>query len=145
MTDHVAEDRTFSEWCVLTHARPVIVEALRLWRLNDAASWVESAPSLPALKLMALDADEMVRRHIRFVPLRRDLSNALNTLHAAATFALRGDAVNTAAIVIGVFTNAASARSWRRPWTRFMWRKRRAEVITRARREQAQYRVGSSQ
>src|SRR3954468_2443847 len=88
----------FAEWCVMTHARPTITNALRSWGLRDAANWLEKADSLSALKMAALDADATVRKYIRFVPLRRDLSNALNTLHAAATFAARGDAANTGAI-----------------------------------------------
>jgi hypothetical protein len=120
----------------MTHARPTLVQALRTWGLGKAVRAIEDAPSLGALKLMAFDAYAQVRRSIRFRPVRRDLFHALNTLHAAATFAGRGDAENTAAVVIGVFTGAASARSWRRPWTRLHWRERRAEVIATARREQ---------
>ncbi len=120
----------------MTHARPALVQALRAWGLGKAARDIEEAASLAALKLTAFDAYSQVRRATRFGPVRRDLSQALNTLHAAATFAGRGDVENTAALVIGVFTGAASARSWRRPWTRLRWRERRAEVITTARREQ---------
>ena len=123
----------------MTHARPVLVGALRAWRLTAAAAEIERASSLTALKMLVSDADAEIRRKIVFVPLRRDLSHATATLQAAITFATRGDAENTAAVIIGVFTHAASALSWQRPWTRFSWRKRRAEVIARARREQQDY------
>ncbi len=130
------EDRAFAEWCVMKHARPALVQALRAWGLGKAARDIENSTSLAALKLTVFDAYAQARRSIRFGPARRDLSHALNTLHAAATFAGRADVENTAAVVIGVFTGAASARSWRRPWTRLHWRERRAEVIATARREQ---------
>ena len=137
----LAKDKLFATWCVMVHARPVLVRALRAWGLGTAANSLERAASLTALRLVALDADADVRKTIRFVPLRRDLSNALNTLHAAATFASRGDSANTAVVVIGVFTNANSALTWRRPWLRLSWRRLRAEVIASARREQSAYRA----
>jgi hypothetical protein len=137
----LAKDKPFATWCVMVHARPVLVRALRAWGLGTSACAIERAASLTALRMVALDVDADVRKTIRFVPLRRDLSNALNTLHAAATFASRGDAANTAVVVIGVFTNASSALAWRRPWMQLSWRRYRAEVITSARREQSAYRA----
>src|SRR5579859_6967271 len=109
-------DRSFARWCVMVHARPMLVQALRAWGLGTCSIAIERAGSLTALKMAALDANAEVRQTIRFGPLRRDLSSAANTLHAAATFASRGDAANTAAVVIGVFTNAGSALAWQRPW-----------------------------
>lgn len=132
-----ARDKSFAMWCVMVHARPVLIRALKVWGLASAASAIERAASLSALRLVALDADADVRKTIRFGPLRRDLSHALNTLHAAATFAARGDSDNAAVVVIGVFTNASSALAWRRPWLHLSWRKHRAEVIASARREQS--------
>src|SRR5712692_8919227 len=134
-----AKDKSFATWCVMVHARPVLIRALRVWGLGTAASALERAASLTALRLVALDVDADVRKTIRFVPLRRDLSNALNTLHAAATFASRGDSANAAVVVIGVFTNASSALAWRRPWMQLYRRRHRAEVIASARREQFAY------
>jgi hypothetical protein len=128
----------------MSHARPALVGALRAWGLAKAASDIEQTASLGALKLTVFDAYTQVRQSIRFGPARRDLCHAINTLHAAATFAGRGDVENTAAVVIGVFTGAAGARSWRRPWTRLHWRERRAEVIAAARREQNAQRQASS-
>jgi hypothetical protein len=120
----------------MNHARPALVSALRAWGLQAPATAIERAASLTALKVLAADADAEIRHKIVFVPLRRDLSHAATTLQAAITFATRGDAENAAAVAIGVFTNAASALSWRRPWTRLSWRVRRAQVIATARREQ---------
>jgi len=134
-----AEDKAFSTWCVMQHARPAIAAALRAWGLEESAHALEITHSLGALKLATLDAYERVMRSTLFAlfwPVRRDLANALNTLHAAATFAGRGDSLNTAAVVIGVFTGAGGAMAWRRPWKRFGWRERRAEIIATARREQ---------
>ncbi len=141
MTDASA-NRALAAWCVMTHARPALVHALRAWGMGETAAAIEGAQSLSALKRLAADADAQVRNRIVFAPLRRDLSHAATTLQAAATFATRGDVENTAAIVIGVFTNAASALSWRQPWIRLVWRRRRAEVIARARREQNDYLQG---
>jgi hypothetical protein len=135
------QDKAFATWCVMEHARPYLVRTLEIWGLETAAAGLQNAPSLSALKFAAMDADEQIRHWIKFRPLRRDLANAANTLHAAGTFALRGDAVNTAVVVVGVFTNAASARLWRRPWMHLTWRRRRAEVIARTRKEQDQYRL----
>src|SRR5215813_11186168 len=132
-------DKAFAAWCVMTHARPALVRALRAWGLGGAADKLEQAASLSALKIIVMDVDSEVRKVIRFVPLRRDLAHAANTLHAAATFAARGDSGNAAAVVIGVFTNAESALAWRRPWLRFSWSKRRAAIIADARREQTAY------
>jgi hypothetical protein len=126
----------------MSHARSALVGALRAWELAKSAKAIEDTASLGALKLTVFDAYTQVRQSIHFGPVRRDLCHAINTLHAAATFAGRGDVENTAAVVIGVFTGAASARSWRRPWTRLHWRERRAEVIAVARREQNAQRVG---
>jgi hypothetical protein len=134
-----ADDKTFAAWCVMDHARPALVKALRAWGMRRAASTVGQATSLSVLKIACVDADVQVRQRIVFPPLRRNLSHALATLQAAATLAARGDAENTAAVVIGVFIHAASALSWRRPWTRFTWGRRRAEVIAGARREQAEH------
>jgi hypothetical protein len=134
-----ADDKLAAAWYVMDHARPEMVKALRAWGMRRAASEVEQAASLPVLKIACVDADVRVRQRIVFPPLRRDLSHALATLQAAATFAARGDVENTAAVVIGVFTHAASALSWRRPWTRLTWRRRRAEVIAGARHEQAEH------
>jgi hypothetical protein len=131
--------RIFATWCVMNHARPALVSALRAWGLQEPATAIERATSLAALKILAAAADAEIRRKIVFVPLRRDLSHAVTTLQAAITFATRGDAENAAAVVIGVFTNAASALSWRRPWTRLSWRARRAQVIATARQEQQAY------
>ncbi len=138
MTDALPSPRekAFSVWCVMQHARPVLAQALRAWGLQDAATSIEATHSLNALKLTVLDAYEIVMRSIYFWPVRRDLSKALNTLHAAATFASRGDSTNTAAIVIGVFTGAGGALAWRKPWQRFGWRQRRAQIIAAARHEQ---------
>ena len=122
------------------HARPVLVDALRIWGLSDIAATVEAATSTGALRMIAGEAGEKIRRVILFPPLRRDLRSAARTLQMAATFAGRGDAENAAAMSIGVFTNAASALSWRRPWTRFGWRKRRAEVVAMAVNEQKAHR-----
>lgn len=135
------QDKAFATWCVMAHARPYLVRTLEVWGLYTAAAGLEQAASLSALKYAAMDADEQIRRWIKFRPLRRGLTNAANTLHAAGTFALRGDAVNTAVVVVAVFTNAASARAWRRPWLHLTWRRRRAEVIARTRREQDIYRL----
>jgi hypothetical protein len=137
-------DRTLAAWLVLTHARPALVDALRAWGLRDTADAIEQARSLSSLKRLAADADAQIRARIRFAPLRRDLSHAAVTLQAAATFAMRGDIENTAAVVIGVFTHAASAVSWQRPWERLSWSRRRAEVIARARREQSDYLRGQA-
>src|SRR5258708_1517771 len=137
----LANDKPFATWCVMVHARPLLIRALRAWGLGTAAAALERAGSLTALKMAALDADADVRKYISFGPLRRDLSNALNTLHAAATFTLRGDSANAAVVVIGVFTNASSALAWRRPWIQLSWRRHRAEVIASARREQSAYRA----
>src|SRR5258708_2509553 len=131
--------KTFATWCVMTHARPALVSAPRAWGPGGTANKLEQAAALNALKKAAMDIASEVRKVIRFVPLRRDLAHAANTLHAAATFASRGDGGNTAAVVIGVFTNAGSALAWRRPWLRLAWRKRRAEIIAEARREQSAY------
>lgn len=128
--------KAFAAWCVMTHARPALINALRSWGLADAAQSLEKAESLGALKGAATEADATVRQKIRFGPLRRDLSSAAGIMQAAITFATRGDADNTAAVVIGVFTNAASALLWRRPWKHFRWRQQRARVIATARREQ---------
>ena len=128
-----------ASWLVMSHARPPLVDALRSWGLSEIAAAMEQARSLSALKRLAADADAQVRERIIFAPLRRDLSHAVTTLQAAATFATRGDIENTAAVVIGVFTHAASAMSWRRPWMRLSWRRHRADVIARARREQSEY------
>lgn len=138
MTERTA-DSAPAAWLVMSHARPTLVHALQAWGLNEIAADVEQARSLSALKRLAADADAQVRERIVFAPLRRDLSHAATTLQAAATFAMRGDIDNTAAVVIGVFTHAASALSWRRPWMRLTWRQRRADVIARARREQTEY------
>jgi hypothetical protein len=134
-----ADDKGIAAWCVMEHARPVLVKALRAWGMGRAASEVGQAASLSVLKIACVDADVQVYKRIVFPPLRRDLSHALATLQAAATFAARGDVENTAAVVIGVFTHAASALTWRRPWTRLTWRRRRAEVIAGAQREQAEH------
>jgi len=134
-----ASDKQFATWCVMVHARPLLIRALRAWGLVTAASALERAGSLAALRMAALDADAEVRKTISFGPLRRDLSNALNTLHAASTFASRGDSANTAVVVIGVFTNANSPLAWRRPWKQLSWRRQRAQVIASARREQSAY------
>ena len=133
-------DRAYVSWCVMTHARPALVFALRAWGLGAAASAIEQATSLGSLKIAAAEADSLVRRRIVFTPLRRDLSNAATTLQAAVTFATRADSQNAAAMAIGVFTNSSSALSWRQPWTRFTWRRRRAEIIATALREQDDYR-----
>jgi hypothetical protein len=135
-----ATDRRFAFWCVMDHARPVVIDALRAWHMETLADPIAKAPSLASLRLAATDADIAVRGRIGFDPLRRDLSHAINTLHAAATFAARGDAENTAAVVVGVFTHAASAVLWRRPWTRFGWKRRRATLIATVRHEQQTYR-----
>ena len=129
-------DCEFAYWCVMTHARPVLVATLRAWHLADLADPIDRARSLSALRFTTTDADAEIRRRIGFDPLRRDLSHAVNTLHAAATFAARGDAENAAAVVIGVFTHAASAQTWHRPWTRLGWKRRRHDVIVSAQREQ---------
>ncbi|MCC7452463.1 MAG: hypothetical protein IT324_33995 [Anaerolineae bacterium] len=139
-----SDDKPFATWCVMTHARPVLIDALREWGLQDIANAIEQAPSLAALRFVVRDADRHIRQHIVFGPLRRDLARAVNTLHIATTFAARGDAENTAAVVVGVFTHASSAQAWRRPWTRFTWRQQRAAVITRVQREQDDYRRGIS-
>ncbi len=124
----------------MTHARPVLIDALRVWGLRDIANAIEQAPSLAALRFVVRDADRHIRQRIAFGPLRRDLARAVNTLNIAATFAARGDAENTSAVVIGVFTHAISVQAWRRPWTRLMWGRQRAEVIAKVRREQSAYR-----
>lgn len=132
--------KAFATWCVMTHARPVLIAALRAWRLHDVAAAIERAASLTALRMAVRDADFAVRQRIFLGPPRRDLFSATSTLLAAITFARRGDAENTAAVVVGVFTNAASAHTWQRPWQRFGWRQTRAELIARVREEQRQYR-----
>ena len=137
--NQVVGDREFAHWCVMHHARPELVKTLRLWGLKDAAHHLEVANSIAAARMAALDAEEWVRRVIRFGPLRRDLMKATKMFHAGATFAGRGDAENTSAIIIGVFVHTASAQTWRRPWTRFGWRERRAQVIATARREQSNH------
>ena len=133
--------KPFATWCVMTHARPVLIDALRLWGLQDIANAIEQAPSLAALRFVVRDADRHIRERIAFEPLRRDLARAVNTLNIAATFAARGDAENTAAVVIGVFTHATSAQVWRRPWTRFTWQQQRSAVIMRVQQEQNAYRM----
>ncbi len=143
--ENQADGKAFATWCVMTHARPVLVDALRTWGLKDAASAIEKASSLAALRANAAHADVQIRQHIAFTPLRRDLSKAVTTLQAAITFAVRGDAENAAAVVIGVFTNSASAVSWRRPWSRLSWARRRVEVIAQAQREQNDYFQGRAQ
>jgi hypothetical protein len=134
-------DKVFATWCVMDHARPVIIHALRRWKLMEAADVLENAPSLAALRAGTQYADAQIKRRIAFTPVRRNLSNAVRTLQAAATFATRGDAVNASALVIAVFTSSASAIAWRRPWTRLRWQKERGEVIARARQEQALHRA----
>lgn len=133
-------DKDFATWCVMDHARPALVRALHVWGMGDIATVIESAASTGALRLVAGEVSQKVRRVIVFGPLRRDLASAASTLQLAATFAGRGDAENTAAMSVGVFTNTASALSWRRPWTRLGWRKRRAEVIALAVSEQRAFR-----
>jgi hypothetical protein len=132
-------DKAFATWCVMNHARPVVLDALRQWGLREAADVMEQAASLTALKQAAMFADDSIRQRIGFRPVRRNLSNAVRTLQAAATFASRGDAPNAAAVAIAVFTSSASASAWRRPWMRLRWQKDRVEVIARARREQRRY------
>ncbi len=136
----VAESQAFARWCVLNHARPAVVEALRAWGLSEAATQIEDAPSLSALKAILAEVETSVRRHIRFGPLRRNLLNGIRSLQNAATFASRGDAENTPTLAISAIAHAASAMSWRRPWTRFSWKRRRAELIAAARQAQRQAR-----
>lgn len=121
----------------MTHARPELVHALQSW--GFAATNLEHAASLNALKMAAKDLHTEIDHHIVFGPLRRDLSHAISTLQAAATFAGRGDAENTAAVVIGVFTHTASALSWRRPWTRLNLTRLRSMAISSARAAQNAY------
>jgi hypothetical protein len=123
----------------MTHARPVLIDALRAWGLNDAATNIERATSLGALKGASSEAAAAIRRAIIFLPLRRDLFQAAKTLQVASTFAVRGDAQNTSAVVVGVFVGAASAMTWRRPWQRFAWRKQRAQIIAETMRAQQEY------
>jgi hypothetical protein len=139
MTAEEAKSKAFAEWCIMSHARPALVEVLRAWGLPGAAAEIEQAASLSAVRLLASDVITLVRKAIVFVPLRRDLSHAATTLQVAATFAARSDAENTAAVVVGVFTHVESALLWKRPWSRLTWRKQRAEIIRRVRREQNEY------
>ena len=129
-------DRAFSTWCVMQHARPILIHALRAWGLRRSAAAIESTQSLSALKLTAQDAYRDIHRIIWFSPARRDLARALSTLQVALAFAGRGDSQHTAAMALGVFSGAAGALAWRRPWQRLRWRQRQAEVIATARREQ---------
>src|SRR2546423_12712721 len=106
MANQKAGDRAnkaFSGWCVMAHARPALLEALRAWGLSEAAARLEQAASLNALRLLAGGVTDLIRKQIRFIPLRRDLSHAAMTLQVAATFAARGDAENNAAVLICVF------------------------------------------
>ena len=132
--------KAFATWCVMDHARPVAMHALRTWGLGEAADVMAQAASLSALKQAAMFADDSIRHKIGFRPVRRNLSNAVRTLQAAATFASRGDAANASAVAIAVFTSSASALAWRRPWTRLRWQAARADVIARARSEQRLHR-----
>lgn len=126
----------FARWCVLTHARPVLVTALRAWGFAQEACALEKAASTGALRPLTLDALQAVRRTRRFQPARRDLMGALSALNASATFAGRGDSENAAAMAVGVVVGARSALAWRRPWQHFRWRERRAAIIHAARQEQ---------
>lgn len=137
-----AAERRFARWCVLHHARPELARALRAWGLNRAAQDIEQAASLAALRLVASDAEPSIRG-LWFAPPRRDLVRALRMLRAAATLAGHSDPASAAAVAIGVFTGAASAITWRRPWTRFGWRKQRAAIIAQARQEQNAQRQGT--
>jgi hypothetical protein len=125
---------------VLDHARLPVVDLLRDLGFRQHADDLANAPSLSALRYIATDISDSVRRQIRFGPLRRATSSAVSALHSAALLGLHGDAQNASVIALGAFTNAAHAQAWRRRWWQLpRWKKVRARVLQQARAEQAMF------
>jgi hypothetical protein len=132
--------RTPADRLVLDHARPPVVALLRDLGMRQQADDLTNAPSLSALRYVAATMRPALRARIRFRPLRRATMSAVSALHSAALLGLRGDAENAAVIALGVFTNVAHARAWRRRWWQLpRWKQVRARVLAQARAEQSAY------
>lgn len=131
-----AQSRDFAYWCVMEHARPVLLDALNAWGLREEAARIAASETTGALRKTLLDAHSVVAAKIRLAPSRRSLLRALSLLQVAATFAGRGDAENTSAMAIGVFGASTTALAWRRPWTFFQIGRRAQQASEAARAAQ---------
>jgi hypothetical protein len=129
--------RPHADWLILDHARPPVVALLGDLGLHHEADELANAASLSALRYVAATMRPTLRARIRLRPLRRATISAVSALHSATLLGLRGDADNAAVIALGVFTNVARARAWRRRWWQLpRWKKVRARVLAQARAEQ---------
>jgi hypothetical protein len=125
---------------ILDHARPPVVTLLRDLGLRREADDLANAPSLSALRYVAATMRPTLRTRIRLRPLRRATISAVSALHGATLLGLRGDTDNAAVMALGVFTNVAHARAWRRRWWQLpRWKQVRARVLAQARAEQTAY------
>lgn len=133
--------RAFGVWCVMQHARPALVRALRAWGFRSMAKEIENSPSPSALRYVLAHVYHDVNPHVLLGPVRHELIRGVLSLQLAATMAGRGDGIAASLWVIGVFTSAAGALSWQRPWTRLNWRQRRTRILLKAVREQVDKRA----